>query len=362
MLIQGIFNKTKSRPYRWALKQVYEGDIIEKYWVDTEQYVYPFEKVESTVGVKHNVQTWYPEETSPANFRPMRKHHVGFLTTFHRNFGEDTKYVEVLNDPVNYIGAYGETSEESLPIDYGEAYLQAEQRIGNYRIGARRNITHLGGTFSDDMLDALSSVIAEDFYPTAFLSFPFFPPRPTNYAQAERINLLTTDSGYVNYLKANHPSINNNLAYVTEQGSSFRRFIWAANTQTTHATVLNDNDAVNVQDMETVLDNAVTTALHANSGVEEFVPTGAGEDIIINIPGQHVISSTDAGWYIEMFSDATLETSVSSIAIEKATGDVEITAGSQIIKMDRDASITIANGVNRTITMTTGTSGTVNVT
>lgn len=356
MLLQPIFNETKSRPYRWALKFVYEGDIIEKYWVDVEQYIYAFEKAEG-IDLVHNVQTWYPEETSPQNFRPMRKHHVGFLTTFHRNFGENTKYGEVLNDPVNYI--------TTQPIDYDEAYLQAEQRIGNYRIGTRRNITHLGGTFSDDMLDALSSITAPDFYPTGVLSFPFFPPKPADYTQAERINLITTDSGYVNYLKANHPSLNNNLAYVTEQGSSFRRFIWAANTQTTHVTDTIDVDKtgrVDVKDMETVLDSAVTTALHANSGVGEFVPTGAGEDIIVNIPGQHVISSTDAGWYIEMFSDATLQTSVSSIAIEKATGDVEITAGDQVFTMDRDANITLGIGSFRKITITPLTGGTVDVT
>ncbi|KKN76662.1 hypothetical protein LCGC14_0368590 [marine sediment metagenome] len=356
MLIQPIFNRVGGRPYRWALELVYEGDVIEKYWVDTDQYVYAFEKVaelgEEEIGTVHTVQTWYPDEISNSNIRPMRKHHVGFLTTFHRNFGEDTQYVEVLNDPVNYIGEYGESGVGSQAIDYGEAYTQAQQRIGNYRMGARRNILHLGGTFSDDMLDDLSSVEITDFYPRTILSFPFFPPKPVNYVQSARINLLTTDGGYVNYLKSIHPSVNNNETFLGEQGTGFRRIIWAADALTTHATVLTDSDSVDVQDIETVLDAAIGTDLDAGTGITTFLPV-SGEDITVNIPGKHIVRSTDVGYTIEIYSDATLATLTSSIAFSTdgaTAGDVEITAGNNIIYLDADANLTLTDGT-RSITM-----------
>ena len=319
MQVRPVFNENSSRPYRWALKLVEQGEVIEQYWVETDNYTYVIDD-EAQTQEKHDVYTFYPGQ-STANFRPMRKRHVGFLTTLHRDFYEDGKYTEVLNDPVNYITLQ--------PTDYGEAYLQAEQRIGNYRIGTRRNITHLGGTFTDDMLDNLSAIENDDFYPTASLSFPFFPPKPANYTQAERINLITTDSGYVNYLKSTHPSINNNETFLGEQGTGFRRIIYGADDLTTHATTLTDSGRVDVQDIETVLNAAIGTDLGAATGITTFLPI-SGEDITVNIPGQHIIRSESTGLSIEMYSDATLATLTTSIDIPKSSGDIIMTAGTTI--------------------------------
>lgn len=352
MLLQPIFNRAKGRPYRWALKLVYEGDIIEKYWIETDHYTYAFEKVaeqgEEEIGTAHAVQDWYPEPTSPANIRPLRKHHVGFLTTIHKNFGEDTQYTEVLNDPVNYIGEYGVIGVESQPIDYGEAYTQAQQRIGNYRMGARRNILHLGGTFSGDMLDELHSVEITDFYPRTILSFPFFPPKPVNYVQSERINLLTTDGGYVNYLKSIHPSVNNNETFLGEQGTGFRRIIWAADALTTHATILNDSDSVDIQDIETVLDAAVNTATGGAIGdptSDKFLPV-SGQDITVNIPGQNIIRSTSDGISLEMYDDASFTNLTTLIDMPKSSGSIIMTAGTTIVTITLDGVVAIDAGSN----------------
>ncbi len=380
--LKPVFNITKNRPYRWALKWPYKGNTFEKYWVETDQYVYAFEKVaevgQEELGTIHHVQNWITHELSNASFAPMRKHHIGFLTTFHRNFGEDTKYVEVLNDPVNYIGEYGEVGVDSQPIDYGEAYTQAQDRIGNYRVGARRRITHLGGTFFDDMLDDLSSVEDTDFYPTTIISFPFFPPKTVNYQQSSRINLLTTDGGYVNYLKSIHPSVNNDETFLGEQGTGFRRFIWAADTLTTHTTVLNDSDSVDVQDIEAVLNAAVDTATDGAIGdltSDKFLPV-SGEDITVNIPGQNIIRSTSDGISLELY-DASFANLTTHIDMPKSSGSIIMTAGTTIATITNDGSIALTDGTRsitigtsnivlttgfRTITMTPETGGTVDVT
>lgn len=323
MLINPVFNQNTDRPHRWALQVVDSGRYIEQIWMEDDRYIHWTNK---TIAQQRDVYSVTPDN-SLANFVSMRKKHIGFLTTQHRDFYEDGKYTEVWNDPINYITVQ--------PTDYTLAYIDAERRIGNYRVGARRNIIHLGGTISDDQLDDLSTVVDTDFYPTTDVSFPFFPPKPTNYTQASRVNLLTTDAGFVRYLTSSHPSINNNETFVAEQGNGWRRFIWDSDDQTISAATLTDSGRVDIQDIETVLNAAVATDVAATD-ITTFLPV-AGEDITINIPGQHIIRSNSSGLKLELYSDATLATLQSTIEIIKSSGNVILTAGDRTITIDSTA-------------------------
>lgn len=341
MVVKPIFNQIKGRPFRWALMNIESGNIYERPYFEENRFIHWIDKPTSEVRDIFSIYT-----DSIADFKIIRQTHVGFLSTQHRDFHEEGKYTEVWNDPVNYITIQ--------PTDYPEAYLQAEQRIGNYRIGARRNITHLGGTISDDQLDDLSTVVEADFHPDDTVTFPFFPKLPTDYLKSPRINLITTDLGYVNFLKSMHPKDTTPFTALAEQGNAFRRFIYAQGAQTSSSspTLTQDNiDAVQIDDIETVLDAAIATDVEA-AGITTFLPV-AGEDITVNIPGQHIIRSNAAGFILEMYSDATLLTLTTSIDVDKTSGNIILTAGTTTITVTKDDDIILTDSAN-TITMDKG--------
>lgn len=337
MLIKPVFNETSNRPFRWALKLVEQGSTIEKYWTEMDYYIYNIEKA---VATKRDVLSFYPDINSIADFRPMRKHHVGFLTTIHKDFYEDGKYTEVLNDPTNYITAQ--------PMNYTEAHTQAEQRIGNYRMGARRHITHLGGTISDDQLDDLTTVIAADFAPIASISFPFMPPIPADYDEAERVNLLTTDSGYVSYIKGTQPDASIQYAWTAEQATGKRIFIIDAVNDELKKGVTNtglDKDAVDIENIEEILDAAVNTA---TSAIETTFLPADGEYIIINVATKTILRMDAAtGISLEQYdgSGATLGVLQSYVNVD-ASGGIVVAAGTTDITIPLDGAITIDAGSN----------------
>lgn len=353
MIVKPVFNLIKGRPFRWALENAKSGNLYERPYFEENRFIHWIDKPS---GIARDIFS-VPSD-SYAHFKMIRRIHVGFLSTQYRDFYEDGKYTEVWNDPTNYI--------TDQPDDYPEAYIQAEQRIGNYRMGARRTITHLGGTISDDQLDDLSTVVATDFHPIESISYPFFPKLPTEYDKAPRINLLTTDLGYVNFLKSMHPKDTTPFTAKAEQGNAFRRFIYAQGAQTDSSTPTldqDDIDAVTIEDIETVLDYAIGEDVKATGITGFFLPQAAGEDITVNIPGQHIIRSNSDGFKIEQYSDSDLTTLTATIVVDKTNQDIVLTTGTRSITMDQDGNIVLAvDGSFRKITMSPLTGGTVNVT
>jgi hypothetical protein len=347
MIARPLFDIKGSRAYRWRLELVESGEIIDQYWSEEDRYIYWFIDLESAGDIKRRTWAIPRHDWTIAEFINTRRQHIGFLTTSHRNFYEYGKYTEVLNDPVNYITAQ--------PTDMDEAFDQAQKRIGNYRMGARRNILHLGGTFDDDMLDDLSSITATDFHPTASLSFPFFPKLPADYTKSARVNLITTDLGYVNMINSMHPADTTPVAVRSEQGNAFRRIIYGQGNQTDSSATLTDAGMVKIVDIETVLDAAMGTDLHSATGVTTFLPAvaDAGEDLLVNIPGQHIIRSEPAGLSLEMYTGATLSSLTTSIDMPKSSGNIILTAGSAIITITKDGAISIDDG---SYSITVGTS------
>ena len=162
MFLQPVFDELAGRPFRWHLENLETGKIYEFPRIEMNRYIHWTTK---TPAVRRDVFTILAD--SFAEFKTIKRSNIGFLTTHHTDFYEDGKYTEVLNDPVNYITDH--------PMLKTEAFLAAEQRIGNYRMGARRTITHLGGTISDDQLDDLSTGGDTDFHPITSISFPKLP-------------------------------------------------------------------------------------------------------------------------------------------------------------------------------------------
>jgi len=358
VFVNPIFNIDINRPYRWYLQYVDSGDIMDGVWLADTKYVHWTVK---PTAVKRKVFT----DVSPytvGNLTPMRKRRLGFLTTHHTNMYEDGKYTEVYNDPINYIFDTDDTNTG--------AYLTAEARIGNYRSGVRRHITHLGGTISEDELDMLDDSANP---PVALSSFPLFPPLPTtDFGLPFRTKLLTSDVGYIDYVKAAHPgetTATDKYAYRAEQGTGFRRIVWdAGNTniayRSTNAAPSATDPIISVpkvelKDIETVADahiaNQITGTAAFATPEKTLLPLD-GEDVLINIPGWHVVRSDELGYTIEMYDAATLTTLISSIAIESSTGTVQVASGNSNITMLKDGTITIDTSVsNSNIVLNAGT-------
>lgn len=353
MFIKPVFNQIEGRPYRWALQDVSSGDMFERPYFEEHRYVH------WVVKAAGKIRTIFPEyANSFAQFQMIRRTHVGFLTTFHKEFYEDGKYVEVWNDPVNYI------LED--PVDKPEAYDHAEKRIGNYRMGVRRHITHLGGTISDDELDQF-----EDDEGTPLTTFPFFPPLPeVAFDKPFRSHLISSDVGYVDYIKAAHPdeAAADKYAYRAEQGTGFRRFVYSTDSVKSplmeyESVDINSVSKVDIKDIETIIDAGVDAAVTGTDGLlvaEQTLLPQDGQDILINFPGWHVVRSDDTGYTIEIFDGAGLANLVSYIAFEKTSGNVELGAGTTTITMTKDGIITIAGAAGLTIDgdiTTTGSGG-----
>lgn len=334
MLLQPIYNYNADRPNRWGLLDPQSGSVYEFPKQKIHRYQHFTETAEATF------RDIRPSFENDAHFSMIRDTNIGFLTTFHKYSYERGKYLRVLNDPTNYV--------TTLATDYSTAIEQSENRIGNYRLGARRNIIHLGGTINEEQLDDLSSVTKDDFHPTTSISFPFFPPVPSNIEKAPRVLLTASDSGYVDYIVSKHPTDTTQDAWRSEQGSGFRRFVFAQGNLTSSASATNlDDRKPEIEDIETVLDSAIDTA--TSSDFTSFTPAD-GEDVTINIPGQHVLTSSSTGWKIELFGDGFGSAATADIVIDKATGDVTIDSGNHQINMDNDGDLTLTDGT-RTITM-----------
>jgi len=280
----------------------------------------------------------------------VKRSQIGFLSTFHRDFYEDGKYVEVWNDPVNYI--------LSNPENYTDAYDQAEKRVGNYRMGVRRHITHLGGTIDDDELDHL-----EDELGSPLILFPLFPPKPAaSYIKPFRAHLIASDVGYLDYVKAAHPTVTpveDRYAYQSKQSTGFRHFIFNAGNSNMKANTSNlvDQDKVEVGDLETVVNVGIAAAM--GSGAlpnQEFIPID-GEWLMVNIKGQHIIRSRgsdvpdDKTLRLQMYT-AGFAALQSEILLD-SNGDIIITAGTTDVTITKDGSIAIDDG---TYSVTVGTS------
>lgn len=325
MFIFPVFDQIADRPKRWSLKIVDTGESIQYpqfeehrfiHWTSKDAFTY--RDIFSTTAIN-----------SPASFKTIRRHNVGFLTTHHKEFYEDGKYVEVFNDPVNYI------LED--PKDYDEAFDHAEKRIGNYRMGSRRHIIHLGGTLSDDELDML-----EDDAGDPLTSLPLFPPLPaTDFAKPFRVHLLSSDIGYIDYIKTANPDEENTsrYAYQAKQSTGYREFIFdAGNTNMKYeSTTINSVSKVDILDLETIIDSAVNTATDADAIT--FLPTD-GEYVIYNIAANTVIRSDP----------------VSGISLEKWDGTSTLGAIQAYINITSDGYMDILDSNGNNIIMdNTGT-------
>lgn len=338
MFLQPIFNQDSNRPYRWALQEMESGDIIERYWTTEDHYTHWTEKSDYE---ERDIFSSF-SSTIYNSFISMRRKNIGFLTTYHKEFYEDGKYTEVFNDPINYT--------LTDPTNYTEAFINAENRIGNYRKGVRRNIIHLGGTISEDELDML-----EDNDGVQLSSLPLLPPIPTDFTKPFRTNLITSDVGYISYIKSAHntETSTNRFAHKAEQGTGFRRFIYdAGNSNMMHeSSVINSVSKVDIEDLETVIDTQLGTAIAGSTLSKKFLPDD-GEDSSINFPGQHIIRSDKNGIHLEVYDDTSFTTLVSLIDIDKTTGDIYIGAGTTDISITANGSLVIDDGT-RSITLGT---------
>lgn len=330
-----IFNNSAIRPYRWALQHVDSGDIIDGTWLADDKFVHWTTK---PIAVQRDVFT----DVSPytiGNFTPMRKRLISFLTTHHKDMYEDGKYTEVYNDPVNYI-----FDEDTT---YTGAYLTAEARIGNYRSGVRRHITHLGGTLSEDELDMLED---NQNPPVALTSFPLFPPLPTtDFGLPFRTKLVTSDVGYIDYIKAAHPdetTATDKYAYQAKQNTGYHQFIFDAgniNMKYETTTTAISVPKVQIEDIEIVLDAAINTA--TDTDTTTFLPAN-GTYVIYNVAAKTVFRmDAITGVSMEHYdgTGATLGVLQSFVNIE-ATGNITIEAGTTSINIVKDGVLTINNG------------------
>jgi hypothetical protein len=320
MIINPLYNVLTNRPHRWCLYVLDTGKLLEEYDVEDGRYVHFTTKAQAT---KRNI---FPTIRRDSAVTTIRKVDSGFLTTFIDYMYEDGKYARVDNDPVNYI--------TTNPTNTVEAYTSAEQRIGNTRVGARRSIIHLGGTLTHEMDDLTASGLT---------SFPLFPPKPADYTKAERVHLLTTDNGYVEYVKSSHPQDTTRYAWKSSQMSGRRTIIWnSANANfLKESTTLTDNTRVDIEDVETVIDSAVSAGISALTD-GNFLPAD-GEDITVNVAGQHVVRSDSTQYKIEMYSDATLSTLTSYILVDKSTGDITLNSNNKNIVLENTGNISISD-------------------
>lgn len=346
VFLNPLFNNDEDRPYRWALQYVNSGDIIDGTWLPDDKFVHWTTKPTAT---SRDVFT----DVSPqsiGNFTPMRKRLIGFLTTHHKDMYEDGKYTEVFNDPVNYIFAEDQ--------GYIAAYLTAEARIGNYRSGVRRHITHLGGTLSEDELDMLED---SQVPPVALSSFPLFPPLPTtDFGLPFRTKLITSDVGYIDYIKTAHPdeeTATDKYAYRSEQGTGFRRFIYPAgdtidNSLIYESTTINSVSKVDIEDLESLIDAQFVNQIAGTTLTKQFLPDD-GEDILINFAGQNILRSNKDGIHLEVYDDVNFTELISLIDIDRETGDIFIGAGTTDISITKDGAITIDDGTRSIVLGTT---------
>lgn len=319
-MIRPVFDQNSDRPQRWALQLVTSGNYIERFWSEENRYIHWTVK---TPAVQRNIYTTKLDGML-TNFVTMRRNQIGFLTTHHRNFYEDGKYTEVFNDPVNYI-----LEEATL---YSKAYEIAEKRIGNYRMGVRRHITHLGGTLSDDELDML-----EDSDGEALTTFPLFPPKPeAAFVKPFRSHLITSDVGYIDYIKAAHNTETTTARYAhqAKQSTGFRHFIFnAGNVNMKYeSTVLTSVSKVRIGDLESVVDAGINTA--TDSDATTFLPVD-GEYVIYNIAANTVIRSDP----------------ISGISLEKWDGTTTLGAIEAYINITADGYINILDSNGNGITM-----------
>ena len=343
MLINPVFNQNSDRPYRWALQIVESGRYMERIWLEEDRYIHWTNKETPQQRDVYNVML----DNSLVNFTSMRKKHIGFLTTQHRDFYEDGKYTEVWNDPVNYI--------LENAIDYTEAYDFAEKRIGNYRVGVRRHITHLGGTISDDELDML-----KDSEGVALTNYPLFPPLPAvDFEKPFRSHLITSDVGYIDYIKAAHPTVTpvtDKYAYQSKQSTGFRHFIFdAGNTNMKYESIVSTSvSRVEVIDLETVVDVGIAAAIGAGAlPGQTFIPRTPEDDgtwTLINVPGQHMIKSTPTDLRLQMYT-ADFAAFQSEILLDQ-NGDIILTAGTTDITVTKNGAIVLDDGT-RSITLGT---------
>ncbi len=340
LFLEPVFGAEVGHPYRWALLDVFSGFKIfrPRYWDD--RYIHYTKKEFPAVRDVYAVQT-----DNNTHLRTVRRTHIMFLTAFHREFYEDGKYVEVWNDPLNYI--------LENPADYTAAFDHAEKRIGNYRMGVRRHVTHLGGTISDDELNYLA-----DDIDVPLTVFPLVPPKPaTAFLKPFRANLLTSDVGYIDYVKAAHPdeTTTARYAYQAKQSTGFTHFIFQAGHSNMMYESSDDSlvsqDTIEVKDIETVVDPAIDIATDSVTGT--LLPAD-GEYTIYNIKNKVVLRLDGTGISLEQYNKAiapnsTLGTLQSYINIG-TDGDIIIESGTTTVAMGLSGNIVLTDSVN-TVTM-----------
>ncbi|KKK81023.1 hypothetical protein LCGC14_2817620, partial [marine sediment metagenome] len=124
LFLEPVFGAEVGHPYRWALLDVFSGHKIFRPYYRDNRYIHYTRKATAERRDVLAVQT-----DQHSHLTTVRRTHIMFLTAFHREFYEDGKYVEVWNDPINYI--------LENPVDYTQAFDDSEKRIGNYRMGVR---------------------------------------------------------------------------------------------------------------------------------------------------------------------------------------------------------------------------------
>jgi hypothetical protein len=257
-----------------------------------------------------------------------------FLVTHERKFypGDTSSLVE--NDPVNAIESALDTSI------HGNPELEAERMIGNIRLGVKRNIVHIG--------DGLSISEYADLETLNPSTVPFFPPLPTFPGDPDvdpfvphRTSLVSTDSGFKEYIKGDHPTVGKSSRKAQEM-TGYKTIIWdktmdefLPSVDTTEYPIsADDSKNVELADIETVLNGASSKGgladIHANLGT--FLPD-ENSWTIINIPGQFILEMTETKFSARLYNSG-FSTVLSKIEIDKSTGDILMDAGSNDVDIN----------------------------
>lgn len=269
----------------------------------------------------------------------------------------DSGHMIVDNDPVNAIEAALDTSVSGNPE------IEAERMIGNYRMGLRRHIVHLG--------DSLSIEEYTDLENSGLTELPFFPPLPAVFDEADHISMVTSNGGFKDYMKSTNPrgGPSYSALQATEltgrkiiiwdgADSKFRRHVDTSDYPVSTA----DSKNVKITDIETVLNGASGKGgladIHANLGA--FLPSEK-EWGVYNIPGQCVVETTDTKYSVRIYN-AAWDTLICEFSIAKVDGkvtigdnvtkaeltpdgDIVLTAGTTVITAVKNGTATVnANG------------------
>jgi hypothetical protein len=218
--------------------------------------------------------------------------------------------------------------------------------IGNYRMGLKRHVVHLGDSPSIEEYSDLTTLDPS--------TVPFFPPLPSDFDKPDRISMVTSDGGFKDYMKSKNAAVGSPYSALQATELTGRKIIiWDGGDSkflrhvdtSKYPISTDDSKNVTITDIETALNGASSKGGLADFAavLGTFLPTEKQYQII-NIPGRTIYTLDDTGLHIKQYT-VDFVTLVSSITMLHATGDIMLTAGTTAITVAKDGTATLnANG------------------